>query len=463
MAGLTSLLYTARDALAAQAFGLNVTGQNVSNVATPGYTRRTAILETGTVLGQTTGSVNIAGLRRVADQFMDDRLLDSQSLMSAAEQQDLNLASVEALFNDLGGTGLGNSLDALFGSFSALAANPSDPTTRAEVLARAENFAGAVQRTADTLAERQQEMLLQAQQMTEQANAKTSQISQLNRQISMARNAGQDAADLEDRRSQVLLELGELVDVHTFFDGRGNLVVQGAGTTLVEGDVARTLSIDLAANGTMRLQATLGSGQTTEVTRFLTGGKLAGTFEARDQDITAVFAKLDAFVFETATAINVQHAAGVGLDGLGGRALFSLSPTADGAARAIAVSTDVLGLPDRLAAASGAGSLPGGSDNAVALAQLAQSNITAGGTKTAAQSYADLVGDVALRRANVQRMVETREAIHEQVKTMRESMSGVSLDEELVALTKYQRAYEAATKVLTTADQLLEELMARVG
>ena len=85
------------------------------------------------------------------------------------------------------------------------------------------------------------------------------------------------------------------------------------------------------------------------------------------------------------------------------------------------------------------------------------------GGRTAAETYGDIVGGIGQRKAFIAQTMETQDAIKAQIQAMREAVSGVSLDEEMVALTKYQRAYEAASRVLTTVDELLQELLNRVG
>jgi flagellar hook-associated protein 1 FlgK len=171
--------------------------------------------------------------------------------------------------------------------------------------------------------------------------------------------------------------------------------------------------------------------------------------------------QLDAFAFDFANAVNAQHAAGYGLDGVTGRALFSTTATAEGAARAFSVSSDVAGNPNAVAASGSATSLPGGSDNAVLLSGLGQRPVIGG--RTAGDAYGALVGDVGQRKARAAEDVMLRESVAAQVTAMRESVSGVSLEEEMIALTKYQRAYEASAKVISTVDQLLQELMNTVG
>jgi len=173
--------------------------------------------------------------------------------------------------------------------------------------------------------------------------------------------------------------------------------------------------------------------------------------------------QLDQFVFDVATAVNGQHAAGVGADGGSGRNLFDVGGSVAGAARALKVSADVFDHPDRIAAAASVFSMPGGSDNAVALSKLADALSATGGTRTAAQAYGDLVGHVGSLRASSQRDVDTQGAVLSQVQALHQSQSGVSLDEEMVALSKYQTAYQAASKVINVVDSLMQELLNSVG
>lgn len=462
--GLTSLLDTARNALAAQSYGLNVAGQNVANAGVAGYARREALLATRALGANTTGTVDVVGLRRVTNQWTDRRLLEASSLASGAASRDDALGGVEALFDDASGTGFGSSLDALFASFGTLASNPSDLTTRSTVLARATAFAGRVRDTAEALTSQRSDLYQRAQATALQINTQARTIARLNDQIHNAQALGHDAADLEEERDHALTALAALADVRTFVDGQGDLVVQSAGTTLVEGNSARGLSVDLDASGNVRLWATPdGGGAATEVTRGLGGGSLHGLIEARDVDLAGVLSQLDQLAYDVATALNAQHRTGYGLDGSTGRDLFTAPTAVAGAARALTLDAALAGRPDRLAASSSATTLPGDGSAALALSRLASSPLAAGGTSTASDAYASLVGDVATRKASAEDDRSTRDAMASQVQAMRESDSGVSLDDEMVSLSKYQRAYEAASKVLATVDQLLAELMQRVG
>ncbi len=456
MAGLNGLINTVRGALSAQSFGLSVTGQNIANAATPGYVRREAVLQTRAVGDQTYGTVEALGLRRATDVYTSRRYYESISLGAAASEHHEKLQQIEALFNDFQGAGLGSSLDALFGAFSSLSANPADPATRAAVLERAETFAVRSNDIANALTTQRDDLLHEARETVKSVNTLAEDLARIERQIALAKGGGSDASDLLEEREALLRKLGELVDVRVIEDGAGGIVVQAASSTLVEGGRANGLGVDLAPDGTMRVFATPNSGPPTEVTRFLSGGKLAALRETRDVDLFETQSALDQFVFDVGSAINAQHAAGFGLDGVSGRNLFDLG-TASGAARAVRVSADVFDRPERIAAAGSAGSLPGGSDNAVALVRLGSSPIAGGSTPSTA--YSSIVADVGLRVSRAQGEVAHREAVHAQLETMWQSTSGVSLDEEMIALSKFQRAYEAASRVLATVNQLFDDLL----
>lgn len=460
---LTSLLHTARDALAAQSYGVNVTGQNITNANTEGYVRREAMLQDRILGRETYGSVEIAGLRRATDSFVEARHYTSMANSAGAEERDSQLAIVEGLFNELAGQGLGRATETIFDSFQQLSVDPGDPVARQEVLAALTDFTDSANQSAQTLANVRAENLSSMSDVVEDLNEYAVELADLSRQIQLADNQEYDAADLRDRRDLVLRKMAPLVDINVIENGDGTMLVQAAGATLVDGGLAREFAVDLDADGDARLLARRTDGTTTDITSGLAGGKLAGLKQVRDVDIKAVAESLDEFVYDFSTSLNAQHQAGFGLDGSTGLSLFDLAAVAtppQGAALSISVSADVLDQPERLATADSLATSPGSGENAKALAQLFDEEVIAGGTRTASEGYSDIVGQVGLLRHSAQRELSLSSAIEAQHHQMRESISGVSLDEEMVALTRYQRAYQAATRVLSTADEMMRELLA---
>lgn len=459
--GINNLLGLARDALNAQGYALNVVGQNVTNANTPGYVRREAILQTRIAGNITYGGVEAVGIHRAVDRFMQARTYAAASNDSGARSRDQALSSIEALFNDAAGTGLSGVVDGLFSSFGQMAASPTDPTVRSTVLDSADRLAQAINSTAQQIATQRNDMLTQATGTATQINEFAAQIAKLNGQITMAENDGSDASDLKDQRDKLVGQISERVNVHTFTDGSGKLAISIGGSMLVEGDIAGKMSVGLKGDGTMLFSVARGS-IIADVTSQVTGGTLGGLRDARDVDATAIARNLDNLAYDLATAVNGQHAQGFGQDGVNGRNLFSVTGPV-GAALSLKLDPAMVGRPDRLGAASSAATLPAGADNAVLLAQLAGQKIAGGGTRTPIEAYSDLVGDVGQRKASAAHDTELHAAVLSQAKAMQDSVSGVSMDEEMISLTRFQRAYEAAAKLVSTADQLLAGLIAQIG
>ncbi|HMJ53496.1 MAG TPA: flagellar hook-associated protein FlgK [Polyangiaceae bacterium] len=459
--GITNLLGLARDALTAQGFGLDVTGQNIANANTPGYVKRTAMLETRVAGTITYGGVGVTGIARSTDRFLDARANEAGSFSASAKSRDGALSQIEALFNDSTGTGLNDSVEALFGSFSSLATNPNDPTARVATLASADNFAARINQTAGQLTAQRADIITQAQATAVQVTETAAQIAKLNAKISEAEIGGADGSDLRDQRDKLVGDLSQKINIHVFTDGAGKLVISAAGATLVEGNNAAGMAVTTSASGAMQIQVQRSNGTTFDVTAQTNAGTLGGLREARETDLVAASQKLDQFAYDVATAVNTQHAAGVGLDNVGARNLFTVSgPT--GAAASIKLNAAMIGHPEYVAAASSSAELPSGSTNAIALARLADGNVATGNTRTPIEAYSDLVGDIGQRKMAAAQNVNLRSAIFSQAQSMRESVSGVSMDEEMISLSRYQRAYEAASKLFRTADELLANLIREI-
>jgi flagellar hook-associated protein 1 FlgK len=169
-------------------------------------------------------------------------------------------------------------------------------------------------------------------------------------------------------------------------------------------------------------------------------------------------AQLDTFAFEFGSRVNAVHSAGVGADGVGGRPLFTPNATAAGAAMTMRVDASITSA-GALAAASSAGLLPAGGDNALALVALHEAPGAGGSLASLASAPALRAG---LLRVTAEREVDVRRQTVLQAETHHASLTGVSLEEEMVNLSTFQRAFQAQSKLLQTADDLLRDLLQSV-
>lgn len=457
MSSLSSLMSVARDALTANQGALDIVGKNITNANVPGFSRRTALIENQVFGRGGPGSVLFKGPQRMFDRFAESRLLGESSLLGAARLRSEGLMGLEAMLAPQGSGSLGGRMGAFFGAATDLTTGANDPTKRAQFLARAEEVAQSFRIAADGLNARRSDLQQQAVDVTKEVNSRAKEIAELNGKIAEATALGDPVPDLHDRRDLLVREVAERAPVAVVRESNGTVSVSAAGASLVSGKDSSTLSATLDAQGKLKFEMQRGNGSPLDITSRMTSGELGGIAEARDSDVAGMVTELDQLAFDFASAINTAHAAGFGLDGGTGRPLFTPPAAVAGAAATMSVSALVQGQPDRVAASASAAELPGGSGNALLLASLSSASLGAGGSPGA--RFGALAGKLGTLQNSASNAQSLREDTVSMAETMREQASGVSIEEEMVDLTRYQRAFEASMKVLRVADELLEGLI----
>jgi flagellar hook-associated protein 1 len=206
----------------------------------------------------------------------------------------------------------------------------------------------------------------------------------------------------------------------------------------------------------LQLVRTDGSGPV-DVSPSVMGGEMGGVLAARDGAMKTAVTALDTFAFDFATSVNAVHQAGYAMDGTGLRDLFTVPATSVGAATQIAVNAAIVADPKLLAAAT---TLPAASgDNRNVLALIATESQALAGGNNPVVTFQKIVTGFGTSTSQAQAMADHDGAMATHLRQLRDATSGVSLDEEMVNLTKAQKAYEAVAKVIATADQMLETLM----
>ncbi len=456
-ASLSALLGTMQDALAAQQAGLDVTGQNITNVNTPGYVKRSAVLESRAVLPGSDGGVDVAEIQRAFDSFTYSQVLTEHGQKSAADARSSSLGEAQAIVAPQGGGSVSDAMNAFFSSLQALTANPGDPSVRSAVLANATQLSQSFSTTANGLAQEQSALYSQAQGTASALNQDLTQIAKLNAQIAQAQGTGDSAPDLRDKRDSLVSTVADAIGARVVPDPSGTVTLFAAGTVLVSGDKAATLGVSLDTAGAMKFTVANPGGAPLDVTAGVTDGTLGGLREARDVDIAQTATQLDQLAYNFANNVNSVHSTGYGLDGATGRPLFAPPASVAGAAASMAVDPSVAGQPGNIAAAANALDVPGGNDIAVQLAQIASQPLGAGGPP--AQQFASIASQLGSAKSAADTDAATRADMVTQAENLNSSASGVSLNEEMVNLTRFQQAFQAATRVLQVTDSLLGDFM----
>ena len=454
MTQLFGLLSIGAGALLSQQRAISVTGNNIANVNTPGYSRQRLNMETNLPVDSPVGlvgfGVQTTTVERVYDRFLGVQVNNESANLGRWEAQKGSLERVEVVFDESGGYGLNQALSDFWNSWQDLSMNPSGTVERSVVAAKSQALADTIRQKYADLEQSQADIDAAVRSGIEDINRLTAEIADLNRKIASTESGGTvNANDYRDSRDLALKQLSEIIGINSFEDSDGQVVVSvGSGRTLVESGNNYALT-PTDPPGHVGIEW---PGTALPITSEISSGKMAGWLQARDTKIAGYMSSLDDLAQTLSTEVNAQHAAGYGLIGSHGDDLFSGSGAVD-----MAVNSVILNDYNRIAAASAAGAVPGDASNAAAIAELRTALTMSGGTFDDAAN--ELVSQVGhdVQEAKTYQSHQTDMLAY--LDNYRESVSGVNLDEEMVNLVKYQAAYNAAAKMITMGDDMLSTLM----
>jgi flagellar hook-associated protein 1 FlgK len=458
MANLLAILSGAATSLSAQRAVLATAGHNIDNANTPGYARQIASLEAVTPAEQVNGAFIGRGAALTTVTQARDRFLEAQ-IPKALGDAGYSTAQSDALqaFHGLDLTdsgGLDSAISGFYSGLRALAQNPGDPSLRAAFLGSAQALARSFNSSASEIESARSGLDAQASGLAGEITTEAQAVAQLNVQIRQARASGAEPNDLLDLRQQHLDTLAELAGATMVSTSEGDVdVALPGGFALVAGGSAASLSTAPDASGHVTIQITLPGGSPTTLSSSALGGSLGGTLAARDGALKTAGDQLDQFASDLASAVNTVHQAGYGLDGSHGLDLFTVGASG-GAASTLAVAvTD----PAQLGMAS-AGGGSGDATNANSLLATETQGLGTSG-RDVQSTLSAIVSQFGSATASAKAYADQDGAIKDHLTSLRESYSGVSIDEEMITMQQAQRGYEAISKVLQTADQMLETLL----
>lgn len=458
MSNIFASLGAAARALEAQRAALDVAGQNIANVNTPGYSRR--VVDFAAVPPETPHSpgrgVDVIAVRALRDRRLDERLVNElpAEKREAAASQALSL--VEGIVG-MPGQSLDVHLTRFFDAFSELAQTPTSAVSRQQVQLQGEALAAAFREMAGRLESSRRQIDRDIAAIVESVNEIAGRIASLNTAIASA--SGQQRLHLEDEQSVAIRALAELLDVKIIARGEGGVDLAIArGQALVVGGTS--YGVTATASPPSGLSQIVASSDGTDVTSEIAGGRLGGLIRVRDASLPAYLEALDTIAYEIVGQVNAIHAAGYDQDGNSGGAFFAFSTPPSGvagSAAAITLSPTIASNPRAIAAAGA----PESGDNAAAraIAALRNARVLSNNTATFHDAWAQIVYSVgrdARAAADEQR---SRSEIVRQIDALRDQVSGVSLDEEMVQLLKYQRAYEANARFFVAIEETIDLLM----
>ncbi len=463
MAGLSRLFHIGQGALQSHQTRMATLQNNIANASTPGYRRQRVDMVT---LGGHFGEVGLRGVHTrgpdsIRSEFLMGQIHKGQGDFGFHATRSSFAAGVERAMMPSAGQHLGTNVEAFFDSLRQASTNPGGEIEGRSFLQEADLLAGRFRETAASLQRERVAMEGEAQGLVDSVNQNLQEIADLDRQIKQATQLSQPAGELMDQRDRLIQDVSEHLSVTVVSGDQGSVdLITPQGRALVEGGQARTVGID---SGRLpdQLHFTLTGANDNAQPLGAPGGTLGGLAATYNDTLATEVERLDALAFAFATEFNARHEAGFDRDGNPGEALFELSGTAQGAASSLHLRQEISDDPALLAFAGDPGEAPGGSSNLQDLLALHDEPLVNGATFQ--ESWQAGLNEVARTVSSARQSAEAASASLAQLQEMEASITGVSLEEEMIALSESQRGFEAALKVMQASDQMFSSLLSLKG
>jgi flagellar hook-associated protein 1 len=449
MSSLFGSISIALSSMMAHQSAISVTANNVSNINTPGYSRQRADLKEGPAVftgTQMVGTgVDMSSITSLRDRVLELRIDSEMQQQGSLQAQVDSLSDIQVLFSSHT-QNIGDSMNAFFNSLSELSTSPSDTSLRQNVMMSASNLANNFQNTATTLQQRQFSIDLDVQQSVDEVNQITAQLARLNSEIASHGTLKEaQMGTLVDRRMNLLQQLSALMGNQVTQGDDGTTVTTATGNPLVVGSRSFALSTEKLADGAMQIK--LGEN---DITGSIAGGKLGGLLEVRDNTISGIMSQLDTLASDLANNFNAAHRQGFDLNGKPGGDFF-VAPPASGAGAAASFALNITDASQLAASSDGDTGSNANLNKLIAVRDQTDAN----GDRLIDQ-YSNIAFHIGSAISNAETELNASEMISEHLEDQRGAVSGVSLDEEAADLVRFQRAYEAAARVLSVISDLTE-------
>jgi flagellar hook-associated protein 1 FlgK len=436
---------------------MEVTGHNIANANNPDFKRQEAVMGARTPapmtgeanVGPLGGGVDVTTIRRAQDSFIQNRLMDSQQNLGSWQAGKDALDQVDGILNEPGDKGLSHDLNQFWNAWQSVSVNPEDLTSRSSLAQAGSLVASSLNDLSSQISQigSQQDQALQRN--VDQVNSLAGQIASLNTQIQTVQATGNAPNDFLDQRDALLGKLSQLADIQVNGNGGAGDLISINGHMLVQGGQAETMK--LGTNGSGQT-AVLWSDDSSEAK--ITGGAIGGILTVQRDVLPGYKAALDEIAQGLISRINELHKSGYGLDKVSGRDFFTGTGAND-----IQVSAEIVGDPRKIAASADGSS--GDGSVALALGKVKTEPILNG--SPVGDAYDSLVAKIGADASHYSQQVENQTQVQRQLSLQQQSLTGVSLDEEMANMVRFQQAYAASARVLSATNEMIGTLIDRLG
>jgi flagellar hook-associated protein 1 FlgK len=449
---------------------LHTVGHNIANKETEGFSRQRVELQTNEPHGignlrMGTGAKPVK-VTRVNNPHLERQIAQEKSKLGYLDGQSDAMVRVEQVYNEQLVEGLNSSISKFFNAVRELTANPENMAARTHMAESGKVLASDFHRTYNSLKDIRRDLDERAKTEVMGINEITREIASLNEKIQAVELSGAHANDERDRRDLLIKKLGEKINIR-WAEGDGGQVTITAGNTavLVSGYEAKELTVAgtpargaKAEGGADIFYKNTKDSTPIVITDQLKSGALGGILSIRDEFMHGLMEGLNDMARTLSQNVNEIHRVGYNAYDQTGIDFFHVKETNEGAAATMEVNRAILDDAAKIATAGQPGA-PGDNRIVNAISDLQMRKIMNDGQAGIDEFYQALVGRVGVVTNRIQNEHETQSNMIKQLNNIRESISGVSLDEETTKMIEYQKAFDASAQLIRAADEMLETII----
>lgn len=465
MSKISSMMDVGKRSMMNSQTALQTVSHNIANKSTEGFSRQRVEILSNPPIGE--GKVRVGmGARagvvtRTNNSWLEKQIQREGTNLGYTDARAESLGRVEQVYNEQTNKGLNQYMTAFFNSFRELANNPESLSTRTIVRESSEAMTKQFSHVISQLNDVQEDIDGQVRTLTSEVNQISKEIAQLNEKVQIVEAQGAPANDERDRRDLLLKKLGEKIDISWAEGSDGHVAVTAGRTAIL---VSGTSSTDIQAareEGGGKVQIFYRSsdkGTPVNITEQVKGGRIGGALEVRDQVIGGLINSIDEMAYTMATEVNKAHIEGFDRYGQNGVLFFEMPDSVSGAASTLSMNRTLYNDVGRIAAGAKTNS-PGDATIANVISSLQSRTVMEDGSSTFDDFYNSQVGQIGTITQRAVKGQEAQKDIVSQLNNIRESVSGVSLDEETTKLIEFQKAYDASARLIRTADEMFDTIL----
>jgi len=432
---------------------IDVSSNNIANAGNADYRRQRAILSTENTqqyAGITWGSgIKMDDIERVRNSLTESQIISNNQRHSFHERNSVLLGQIEEIYSEPSELGLSNLMGEFFSSWSELSANPTSSALRGNVVYSAQNLASKIEDVNDGYQIVKSSIYYEFQDNVREVNNLLSNIRSVNQQISESKGMGQNANDLMDKRDLLVDDLSKLTNITINYESDETVNISIGGIFAVDKGSYTEFEVS-NSEGELSMVSKNGGREAA-----ITSGKMGALIDTFTKKIPNYQKQLDDIINQLVTSVNELHQTGQTLDNPPQPGLKFFSGYENGKLK---INDEIINDFNKIAVSDDGTS--GNGNIAIKIFELSDAKILNGNRLI--DSYSSLISNVGSDKQNADSMEEGGAMVLQQLNNQKDSYSAVSVDEEMLNVIKYQKAYEASAKLISMADDMLETLLQMV-